>query len=76
MTTLHEGHFALMLSFRESTKKMYLCSASKQKLINDLIKVGLMKFDDEDFVYNTELGDSVIDQTILNFQGNVLQATT
>ena len=63
----HEYHLDFMLSFRESTRKIHTLSATKTRLFNELKEKGLMKLDDQGFIYNSELGDTVIDVTLRHF---------
>lgn len=62
-----ENHLDLMLAHRNSVKKIYQLSATKQKLAYELMQVGVMKSDDEGFVHNSEIGDTVLDLTVREF---------
>jgi len=66
-TKFTEEHLDLMLVHRNSVKKLYQMSATKQKLAIGLINAGLMKEDEDQFIHNSEVGDTVLDSTVAHF---------
>jgi hypothetical protein len=71
MINFHNDHLELMLSHRNAVKKHYLLSATKQKLSNQLVEAGVMRVDEEKFVFNTEAGDAILDHLIWSFNSLV-----
>ncbi len=69
--TFNENHLAFMLALRNRTAKYSTFSATKQMIINQLQSKGMINMDDEMFVYNSELGDRVLDMTINMFNDTV-----
>ena len=61
MPKFNQYHIETLLDFSESTKKFHLLSATKQKRVLELIQCGLMRQDEEDFIFTTETGNNLID---------------
>lgn len=69
--TFNANHLDLMLAHSQAVKKYYLLSATKQKLANELIRIGAMRQDVYDYVFLTIKGEQILDATIADFNKHV-----
>ena len=60
-----------MFDIRNKVAKYNTYSAKKQMAINNLTAAGMVKTDDEFFVYNSEVGDRVLDALVDVFNLNI-----
>lgn len=72
---LNQYHLEMLLFFNDVTKRYNTLSARKQKLVNDLVTLNILKIDNEDngFIYLTGRGNMVLAHTLEEFtnEGNV-----
>jgi hypothetical protein len=67
MDKLHELHISFMLRCREAHLRYDSLGATKIKVFHTLQDKGLMKKDEDGFVFNSERGDIVLDNTLIQF---------
>lgn len=64
---LNEIHLAFMLKNRNVAQKVKQLSATKLRAFGELETMGLMKQDEDGFIFNSETGDNVLDIAIQCF---------
>lgn len=65
---MNQNHIYMLIWLTENTSKFNTLSATRQRVINELVKNNLVGIDENDYVRVTDIGTAVLETTVESFK--------